>query len=187
TIALFCVHIAVAQTQISGLVTSDSGPLAGATVTVKGASAQTQTNAVGEYNLSVSDARPILVFSYTGYATVEVAANGRTRVDVTLVSEEEALDEVVVVGYGTQRKSDLTGSVASIKSDALNQRPAMNLEQQMAGRLAGVNVSTNSGRPGGQTNVRIRGYNSINASNSPLYIVDGVIGASLVNPNDIES
>jgi len=178
---------ALAQTQVSGVVSGDSGPLAGATVAIKGTTTQTQTDTSGEYMVPALGTSVTLVFSYTGYATTEVSTNGRTRVDVTLTHTEAELDEVVVVGYGTQRKSDLTGSVASIKSDALNQRPAINLEQQMAGRLAGVNVSTNSGRPGGQTNVRIRGYNSINASNAPLYIVDGVIGASLVNPNDIES
>lgn len=178
---------ATAQNQVSGRVSDESGALAGVTVGVKGTDTKTQTNATGDYTISINGTSAVLVFSYTGYTSYEEAVAGGGRLDVTLTPTASELDEVVVVGYGTQRKSDLTGSVSSIKADALNQRPAINIEQQMAGRLAGVNVSTNSGRPGGQTNVRIRGYNSVNASNSPLYVVDGVIGASLVNPNDIES
>ncbi|SEL49045.1 SusC/RagA family TonB-linked outer membrane protein [Parapedobacter koreensis] len=179
-----------AQTQVSGVVADESGFLVGATVSIKGTATQTQTDDAGEYRITVPGSDAILVFSYTGYTSQEVTVAGQTRINVTLRPDEESLEEVVVVGYGTQRKSDLTGSVASIKSADLNQRPAVNVEQQMAGRIAGVSVSTNSGRPGGQTNVRIRGYNSVNASNAPLYIIDGVIGAgpiAYLNPNDIES
>ncbi len=94
---------------------------------------------------------------------------------MTLQSSQTDLDEVVVVGYGTQRKSDLTGAVGTVRADALQERPASSLNQSLAGRVTGVAISSNSGRPGGRTNVRIRGASSISVSNNPLYVIDGVI------------
>ncbi|MGS2741446.1 SusC/RagA family TonB-linked outer membrane protein [Sinomicrobium sp. M5D2P17] len=189
--ALFCAVGAVqAQITVSGTVSDAMGPLPGANILVKGTTNGTQTDFDGNYTLSDVPEDAVLVFSYIGYKNNEVSVDGKTSINVTLQEDTQALDEVVVVGYGTQRRSDVTGSVSTVSSKSLQEAPVTNPEQALAGRAAGVNVSTNSGRPGGNTNVRIRGNNSINASNSPLYVVDGVIGAgpiNYLNPNDIES
>ncbi|MDG3582660.1 SusC/RagA family TonB-linked outer membrane protein [Galbibacter pacificus] len=188
-IALLCFGYTQAQT-VSGTVSDENGPLPGANVLVKGTTNGTQTDFDGNYQLADVPDDATLVFSYVSFKTKEVAVNGQTTINVTLQPDTQALDEVVVVGYGTQRKSDLTGSVSTISSQSIEEMPTTNPEQALAGRAAGVNVSTNSGRPGGNTNVRIRGNNSINANNSPLYVVDGVIGAgpiNYLNPNDIKS
>ncbi len=178
------------QKDVSGNVTDKNGPLPGVNVQVKGTSSGTQTDFDGNYEISSLPEDAVLVFSFIGFQTKEVSVNGRSVVDVQLQEDTESLDEVVVVGYGSQRKSDLTGSVSTVSSEAIQERPVSNPEEALAGRAAGVNVSTNSGRPGGNTNIRIRGNNSINSSNNPLFVVDGVIGAgpiNYLNPNDIKS
>ncbi|WP_394800456.1 carboxypeptidase-like regulatory domain-containing protein [Joostella atrarenae] len=175
-IAFLCFGITQAQT-VSGTVSDENGPLPGANVLVKGTSNGTQTDFDGNYELNDVPDNAILVFSFISFKTKEVAVDGQSSVDITLQPDTQALDEVVVIGYGTQRKSDLTGSVSTINSESIQEIPTTNPEQALAGKAAGVNVSSNSGRPGGNTNVRIRGNNSINANNSPLYVVDGVIGA----------
>lgn len=179
------------QIQVKGIITDEQGlPLPGASVIVKGSASGTQTNADGAYSIDVPNTGSTLVFSYTGYTQKELRVGDQTTLNVQLISDSQALDEVVVVGYGTQRKVDITGSVAAVKSEDLMERPALNVNQAMSGRMPGVNVSTNSGRPGGRTRVRIRGFSSINATNDPLYVVDGIIfteDISVINPNDIES
>ncbi|SFW30924.1 TonB-linked outer membrane protein, SusC/RagA family [Sinomicrobium oceani] len=189
--ALFCAVGALqAQVTVSGTVSDGMGPLPGANIVVKGTTHGTQTDFDGNYTLEDVPEDATLVFSYIGYQNNEVSVAGKTTINVTLQEDTQALDEVVVVGYGTQRRSDVTGAVSTVSSKSLQEAPVTNPEQALAGRAAGVNVSTNSGRPGGNTNVRIRGNNSINASNGPLYVVDGVIGAgpiNYLNPNDIES
>lgn len=176
---------------VSGTITDNTGqPLPGASVGVKGTSLGTITDASGSFSLTVPSTASVLVISFLGMQPQEVTVGNQTTLNIQLQPDQETLEEVVVVGYGTQKKSDLTGSVASVQSEEIQQRPVTNVEQALAGRAAGVNVSTNSGRPGGNTNVRIRGFNSVNASNGPLYVVDGVIGAgpiNYLNPNDIES
>ncbi|WP_461138123.1 TonB-dependent receptor [Spirosoma pomorum] len=166
-------------------------PLPGATIVLKGATTTgTVTDADGAFTLNLPDGNATLVVSSIGYTTQEVALNNRQTLDVTLVPDVKSLSEVVVVGYGTQKRSDLTGSVGSVKSAELLDRPAINVEQSLQGRVSGVNVSMNSGRPGGNTNIRIRGFSSINATNNPLYVVDGIIwaaGIDALNPSDIES
>lgn len=182
----------VADETITGTVT-DAGTgdvLPGVNIQIKGTTTGTSSDANGQFELNVPSLQDTLVFSFVGYQTNEVPINGQTEVDVAMQSEAVAGDEVVVVGYGTQQESDLTGSVGSVKSDELMERPAVNVEQTLSGKMAGVNVSTNSGRPGGRTEVRIRGYGSINASNNPLYVVDGVVmprDVATINPNNIES
>lgn len=188
---------ALQQQQVQGVVNDESGQaLPGVSVKVKNGPGGTITDAAGKFTLAVSDARSTLIFSSIGFTTQEVPLNGQTRLTVSLKGEAKTLNSVVVIGYGSQRKSDLTGSVVAVKSDVLEQRPATNVEQQLSGKVSGVNVSTNSGRPGGNTNIVIRGANSVNSSNSPLYVVDGVILSngvtdvspiSYLNPNDIES
>ncbi|MDN3579306.1 TonB-dependent receptor [Mucilaginibacter flavus] len=178
-----------ADIKISGTVSDTKGALPGVSVRIKGSDLGTQTDVSGKYTLNVP-ANATLVFSFIGYNTQEVAVGGRTTVNVTMTESQRALSEVVVVGYGTQKRVDLTGSVGSVGSKQLQERPQTNLEQELAGKLAGVNVSTNSGAPGGETKIRIRGYSSINTNTDPLYVVDGVVwteGGNSINPADIES
>src|SRR5690625_4028615 len=177
---------------VTGTVTdSETGQtLPGVNILVKGTTTGTSTNADGQFQLDAPSLQDTLVFSFIGYETQEVPLGGRTQLSVELIPQTVAGEELVVVGYGTQEESDLTGSVSSVNSEELMQRPAINVEQSLSGKVAGVNVSTNSGRPGGGTRIRIRGYGSINASNNPLYVVDGVVqtsGISTINPNNIES
>lgn len=179
----------VAQ-KVSGTVTDAKGPLPGVNVKVKNTTIGTVTDVNGKYVLNDIDGGATLVFSFVGYNTQEIAINNRETVDVKLVEAPKALSEVVVVGYGTTKRVDLTGAVGSVNDRQLQERPAINLEEELAGKIAGVNVSTNSGAPGGATKIRIRGYSSINTSTDPLYVVDGVVwteGGSSINPNDVAS
>ena len=168
---------ALAQSRtVTGRVTSgtEGGNIPGVNVLVKGTTTGAITDADGAYSVSVPGNGATLVFSFIGYATQEVPVGDRSTIDVQLATVENSLDEIVVIGYGTTTKSDLTGSVGSVKAAQLQERPAASLNQALAGRLAGVQVNTNSGRPGGRSNIRIRGFSSINSSNNPLYVVDGV-------------
>jgi TonB-linked SusC/RagA family outer membrane protein len=165
-----------AEVTVKGTVTDETNsPLPGVNVLVKGSTIGTVTDANGTYTIGVPDENATLVFSFIGYTTQEVAVNGQTVVNVQMAQDALTLTEVVVVGYGTQKKSDLTGSVGSVKSEDIQERQLPSVSQALAGRVAGVSVSVNSGRPGGQSNVRIRGFSSISTSNNPLYVVDGVI------------
>lgn len=191
---------AVAQT-VSGRVTSgvDGQPLPGVSVLVKGTTTGTTTDADGEYTLSVPSLQnSVLTMSFIGYKVQEIPVNNRTQINVTMEEDVTTINEVVVIGYGTQKRSDLTGAVGSVSEERLRERPATSLNQAMSGKIAGVQVNTNSGRPGGKTNVRIRGFSSINSSNNPLYVVDGVQlpqgnqdqfsqAIDYLNPNDVVS
>ncbi len=175
---------------MQGTVTDAKGPLPGVNVRVKNTSIGTVTDVNGKYALNDIDGGATLVFTFVGYNSQEVPINNREVVDVKLAESQKALNEVVVVGYGTQKRIDLTGSVGSVNEKQLQERPAINLEEELAGKIAGVNVSTNSGAPGGETKIRIRGYTSINTSTDPLYVVDGVVwreGGASINPNDVAS
>ncbi|WP_183559174.1 TonB-dependent receptor [Mucilaginibacter sp. SP1R1] len=180
----------IAVFKIQGTVSDAKGPLPGVSVRVKGSNVGTVTDVNGKYSLNAPDAHGALVFSFVGYNTQEVAIGNKSQLDVTLVESPKALSEVVVVGYGTQKRVDVTGAVGSVSGKQLQDRPQTNLEQELSGKIAGVNVSTNSGAPGGATKIRIRGYSSINTNTDPLYVVDGVVwteGGNSINPNDIES
>lgn len=148
----------------------------------------TVTNSEGYYSIAVKSGRA-LVFSYTGYQKKEESINGRTQINVTLKEEESVLDEVVVVGYGAVKRGDLTGAVSTVAEKDIQATPIVALDRAMQGRVAGVNVTTNSARPGGSTTVRIRGTGSVNAGNEPLYVIDGFPTSNLnsININDIES
>src|SRR5690554_3572456 len=185
---------------VSGTISSQENGelLPGVNILVKGTTTGTVSDMDGAYSLTVQDENATLVFSFIGFSNQEVPINGRSQINITLVPDYAALSEVVVIGYGTQRRSDLTGAVGSVGSDALIERPAPSLNQALAGRVSGVQVNTNSGRPGGRTNIRIRGFSSINSSNNPLYVVDGVMlpmgnqdqasnAIDYINPNDIAS
>lgn len=184
---------------ISGHVMSEMNePLSGVSVKTTLGAASTSTDERGYYELKV-DAKASLQFSYVGYQTQTLAIASRKVIDIQLLPAAAALEEVVVsVGYGSQRKSDLTGAVGSVQAASLQEKPNANLNQALGGKITGVNVSTSSGRPGGRSNIRIRGASSISVSNNPLYVIDGVIlsaaglqnGSSPIdylNPNDIAS
>ncbi len=162
---------------VSGTVTDTETNIAipGVNVLVKGTTIGTSTDADGKFSLEVPDENAVLLFSFIGYQTKEVLVGNQTSITVSLDADITSLQEVVVVGYGTQKKSDLTGSVGTVKSEEIQERQLPSVSQAIAGRIAGVAVSVNSGRPGGQSNVRIRGFSSISTSNNPLYVVDGVI------------
>ncbi|KAB7732909.1 SusC/RagA family TonB-linked outer membrane protein [Rudanella paleaurantiibacter] len=184
---------------VSGRVSDDSGdPLPGVNVVVKGTQQGATTNADGRYTLSIPAGNVSLTFSYIGYVTQEIPVGNQSSLNVTLKADDRSLSEVVVVGYGTQRKIETTGSIASVKSAELIQTPVANVAQGLQARVAGVQVNQNTGAPGGNISVRIRGTNSINGNSEPLYVVDGiqisngggineVSPLSTINPNDIES
>ena len=167
---------ALAQT-VSGRVTSDTGEgLPGATVVVKGTTNGTATDSEGRYSITVPDGNAVLVFSSIGYIAEEVPVGTRTVIDVKLVADIKSLGEVVVVGYGTQRKRDITGSTVSVSSREINQVPIISADQGIQGRVSGVQVQQTSGAPGGAVQVRIRGVNSTGGvgANQPLYVIDGI-------------
>ncbi|MBD3630025.1 TonB-dependent receptor [Cyclobacterium sp.] len=176
--------------QISGTVTDENGePLPGATISVSGSSIGTATDLDGKYSLTVPE-NATLVYSYIGYVSKSVVVGTQNIINVSLSEDQSSLDEVVVVGYGTVRKSDLTGSVSSIQADKLNTDSQASVEQIIQGRLPGVQVTQASARPGGNFSIRIRGSNSITAGNEPLYVIDGLPGANpenSLNPSDIKS
>lgn len=191
---------AFAQT-VSGRVTTaaDGSPLPGVSILVKGTTNGTTTDSDGRFSLNVPDAATsILTLSFIGFKAQEVQVNNRTAINVTMEEDVTTFDEIVVIGYGTQKRSDLTGAVGSVGEERLKERPSTSLNQALSGKLAGVQVNTNSGRPGGKANVRIRGFSSINSSNNPLYVVDGVQlpqgnqdqfsqAIDYINPNDVVS
>ncbi len=179
------------QVTVTGKVTSsneEEGPLIGVNIRIKGTDRGAITDIDGNYELEVPSADTVLLFSYTGYEPQEIALNGRTTLNVELLQSSEMLEEVVVVGYGTQRKSDLTGSISSLESEEINRVPSANVEQLLQGKVAGVQVTPISGKPGEGAVVRIRGTGTLNNA-SPLYVVDGMLlnDISFLNPQDIES
>lgn len=191
----------LAQTRmITGKVTDakDNAGLPGVSVQAKGAAGGTQTGPDGTFRLEVPETVKALIFTFVGYDQLEVAIGATGEVNASLTASNTTMQDVVVIGYGTQRKSDLTGAVGSVRAAQLQERPAVSLNQALAGRIPGVQVNTNSGRPGGQSNVRIRGFSSINTSNNPLYVIDGVIipvgtqtqnsnAIDYINPSDVAS
>ncbi len=162
-----------AQTNVSGTVSDENGPLPGASVVVKGTTVGTTTDFDGNYTIGVPDGSTTLVFSFIGYSAQEVAIGGRTTVNVTLSEDAQALSEVVVVGYGTQRKADLTGAVASIGATEIVTKPITSPDQALAGTLTGVNITNRSGDPGAPISVNIRGIGTPGV-NDPLWVIDGV-------------
>jgi TonB-dependent starch-binding outer membrane protein SusC len=180
------------EVTVQGRVTDEKGAgLPGATIIVKGAAGLgASTDVAGNFSLTVPTGNETLVISSIGYVAQEIPLNSRTTLTIKLVTDNKALDEVVVVGYGTQRRSDLTGAVGSVKSSEILERPVVNVAQALQGRVTGVDVALNSGQPGGSPVIRVRGYSSITASNNPLIVVDGIFwdqGLTTLNPADIES
>ncbi len=208
--AFVCFGVAKAQT-VSGTVSDASGPLPGASVVVKGTTNGTQTDFDGNFTLNDVAADAVIVFSYIGFSTQEIPVNGQTTIDVVLQEDASELDEVVVVGYGTQTRRTSVGAVESVKAEEFNKGVIVNPQQLIQGKTAGVQITATSGEPGAAVNVRIRGTASVRANNNPLYVVDGIplsgadtsagtgggntdIGSaasldplSFLNPNDIAS
>ncbi|MCC5939781.1 MAG: TonB-dependent receptor [Lunatimonas sp.] len=174
--------------EVSGLITNENDePLPGATVTVQGTSLGTVSDLDGRFSLNVPD-NAVLVISYIGYKTQVISVGSQTVFTVKMAQDESALSEVLIVGYGTQEKKDVTGAVSSVKGASIQNLPASGSSQLLQGRAAGVNVVRNGGAPGNQGSIRIRGTGTLNNAD-PLIIVDGVPGGNLndINPNDIES
>jgi TonB-dependent starch-binding outer membrane protein SusC len=175
---------------ITGRVTSDAGePLIGASVSLKGTSSGAVTDANGNFSLSVPDEGGILVVSYIGFIQQEVPINDRTTINIVLQTDAKALEEVVVIGYGVQKKSVVTGAISSVRATDLENQQIVRVEQALQGRTSGVTVATNSGAPGAASTVRVRGLTTLN-NNEPLYVVDGVVvsgGIDYLNQSDIES
>lgn len=177
------------QIAVSGTVTDEFGhPLTGVNVFVNGTTLGTITNSDGIFYISGVYENDILVFSFIGMNTQKILITNQTELNVTMKVDAFGIEEVVALGYGVQRKTDLTGSVGRIDSDGLLERPSFNALQGIKGKIAGVNVFSNSGSPSGSTRVIIRGINSIETTSEPLYVVDGVATENfdLMNPNDIE-
>jgi len=179
---------AFAQRPITGKVLAANGqPISGATVSVKGSNLATSTSADGAFAISVPNDRSTLVVSYVSFDGIEVPISGASNLNITLKERTSSLSEVVVTGYTSQAKKDITGSVAVVNTTDLKSIPQANAEAQLQGRAAGVNVTIDN-RPGAGANVRIRGFASF-GDNQPLYLIDGVPTGRLdgLNPNDIES
>ena len=181
---------------VTGRVTDETGQaLPGVTVLLKNSSNGTTTSADGAYRLSVPVTNAVLVVSYVGYLSQEIAVSSRSVIDVRLAPDDKTLNEVVVVGYGTQEKKDLTGAIATVGSRDIQKIPVSGFDQALKGQVAGLQISNTSGAPGGNTSILIRGIGSITGGNEPLYVIDGFpvnnagIGNPLntINPSDIES
>ena len=193
--------------KVSGTVTEmeNNEPLPFVTIAEKGTSNGTVTDMDGHYTIEVTGKDAILMFSYVGYLKEEIPVEGREQIDLSLIPDLQKLDEVVVIGYGTQKKSDLTGALATVSSEDLEKVPAMGIDQALQGKAAGVEIVSNTGAPGSKTTVRIRGIGTLNSGTEPLYVIDGFImgdqsfgkeggnipdnkvGIGFLDPSDIES
>ncbi|WP_299014608.1 TonB-dependent receptor [uncultured Polaribacter sp.] len=179
-----------AQQKVTGKVTdgSSGGGIPQVNIQIKGSSVGTATDFDGNYTITTKSASDVLVFSYLGFKTKEITVGNKSVINVKLMEDASSLDEVVVVGYGSRKKSDVTGAVSSVKSEELNAFPVLDAAQALQGRAAGVVVqSNNGGQPGAPINIQIRGNTSIGATSSPLIVVDGFVGATFPQPNDIAS
>ncbi|HEY4208278.1 MAG TPA: TonB-dependent receptor plug domain-containing protein, partial [Puia sp.] len=179
---------------IKGQVKStDGSPLAGVTVTIKGTSIAVTTDSTGYYAIEIPDdqRKAVLVFSSVGFTTQEALVGARTGIDVQLQTDIKNLNDVVVVGYGTQKRKDLTGAISSVAAAQIAERPVSSYTDALAGVAPGIDVSPRSARPGNVPEIRIRGIGSISGDTEPLYVVDGfptdAINAAAINPSDINS
>ncbi|MDO9137775.1 MAG: carboxypeptidase-like regulatory domain-containing protein, partial [Lutibacter sp.] len=180
--------------EIKGTVSDASGsPLPGVSVVVKNTAKGASTDFDGKFTLSNVKKGETLVFSFIGYTTKEVAVSNSNYLNVTLNEDTQSLEEVVVVGYGTQKKSVVTGAISSVKAKDIENIPNGRIEQALQGRVSGVTIAANSGQPGSASTVRVRGLTTFDTygGNQPLWVVDGVIvdsgGIGFVNQSDIES
>ncbi|MCD0489342.1 TonB-dependent receptor [Pedobacter sp. MC2016-14] len=188
---IFCASSYAQIKKITGKVTDGpyGGPIPGVNVSIKGKPSNVSTNAEGIYVIQADPAVDILVFSYIGFTRRMINIEGKATLNVALVAEDKSLDEVVVIGYGSVKKRDLTGSVTSVKADDIVRSPVSNAMEALQGRVAGLDIQRGSGQAGSNPAVLLRGNRSFLASQSPLYVIDGVPAGSIdnINPNDIES
>ena len=164
-----------AQITVSGTVSDGSGPIPGVNIIVKGTKTTTVSNFDGTYSITGVPANATLSFSFIGYKTKEVAVANKNKIDITLEEDLNSLQEVVVIGYGTAKRGDLTGAISSVNSVAIAQSVPTTIDQVLQGRVAGVNIQANNGAPGSSSSVRIRGISSISGGNEPIYVIDGVV------------
>lgn len=181
-----------ADKTVTGKVVSseDNTAIPGVSIIVKGTTTGTNTDADGNFKLNVKDNSAVLVFSAVGFEKQEITVGNRTTINVTFVVDQKSLTEVVVVGYGTQRKSQMTGAISQVTAKQLQEMPITSIGQAMQGRVAGVDVSQSGSRPGSVPKILIRGRRSFNAGNDPLYVVDGIplsAGYEDLNPSDVAS
>ncbi|MCF0060322.1 TonB-dependent receptor [Dyadobacter chenwenxiniae] len=169
-------HVFSIDKTVSGKITSseDNTPIPGVSVVLKGSRSGTNTDVDGQFKIEVPDNGAVLVFSSVGFITQEVAVGARSIVDIKLEADMKALSEVVVVGYGSQKKSQTTGAISSVSAKQISEMPITNIGQAMQGRVAGVDVSQSGSKPGSTPKILIRGRRSFNAGNNPLYVVDGI-------------
>ena len=187
---LFSLSLFAQEIRITGTVNDAKGmPIPGTSVAIKNTTTGTITDFDGKYEIQAAP-NAVLVFSYVGFTTIEEPVNNRTQIDISLKEDVSSLDEVVVVGYGTQKKSVVTGAISSVKASDLETLPVNRIEQSLQGRTSGLTIAANSGQPGSASTIRVRGVTSF-GNNEPLWVVDGVIvdsgGIGYLNQSDIES
>ncbi|MCB0439468.1 MAG: SusC/RagA family TonB-linked outer membrane protein, partial [Mangrovimonas sp.] len=187
---LFSIYLQAQNIEINGTIQDENGiPIPGVSIILKNTNSGTSSDFDGNYSID-APADGTLVFSSIGYKTVEEAVNNRTIINITLQTDIESLDEVVVVGYGTQKKSEVTGAISGVKASELKDLPVTRIEQSLQGRTSGVTIAANSGQPGSSSTIRVRGITTLN-NNEPLWVVDGVIvdagGIGYLNQSDILS
>ncbi|MEX0288294.1 MAG: SusC/RagA family TonB-linked outer membrane protein [Flavobacteriaceae bacterium] len=177
-----------AQQTITGTVSDDQGPIGGANILVQGTTTGTQSDFDGNFSIQASP-EDVLVISYIGYATQNITVGNQTTINVILQTDQQQLDEVIVIGYGTVNKKDVTGAVSRVTAESYENQPVTRVDEALQGRAAGVSVAKANGAPGAGIKIRIRGVNSITGNNDPLIVIDGVLGGDLstLNPNDIAS
>jgi len=181
------------EREVTGIITgiNDNNPLPGVNIVVEGTSIGTITDINGSYSITISSDDVTLIFSSIGYLTEKIKVGQQAKIDVSLITDIQSLNEIVVVGYGTQSKRSVTGSVASVKSDQFEDRSNSNVMQSLAGQLPGVKITQSQGAPGSSPIIKIRGSSSITAGTSPLYVIDGLpmenFNLNNINPQDIES
>ncbi|MCU4157105.1 TonB-dependent receptor [Carboxylicivirga sp. A043] len=188
-VAGFCTQL-LAQVVVTGNVTdaTDGSPIIGANIVEKGTTNGTITDVNGNYSLTVADENSIVIFSFIGYSNQEITVGTQTTIDAVLATDAADLDEVVVVGYGVQKKSHLTGAIAKVKNEGLDQVAVSQASEALVGKVSGVTIQTTDGTAGSEPTIRVRGVGSISADASPLIVVDGVVADfSEVNMNDVES
>ena len=190
TLVLLLCSIVNAQVSVTGKVMDNNNqPLVGVSVTQKGTSNGTTTNALGSFSISVPNQSAVLVFSYVGYPSQELQIGNRTTIDIQMTPLAGQLNEVVVTGYGTQKRREVTSAITTVNAENFNKGNISNVAQLLQGKAAGLSISRPGGDPNGGFVIRLRGLSTLGANTSPLIVLDGQIGADIntVDPNDIQS